>query len=524
MINMRPIAVTFLAGLMLIAPTAAANEIVEKQKDVDAILDDAVRAVAAESRIKEIESIHAYAECLGPKGEYTTRIASFDSDKVFIQRTFGDREKPSNIKINGAYGWNTDSDPFSPEIISPFEKMVNRLHEFQRMAFDFRTMFTDFELVGAEDFFGSPSFKVRAKSEIGWPANLYFSKRARTLSGYDLLNPDGTKVTNRFDEWRKIDGINLPVKITAIDPQGEWILNFKTIEFNSVRENVFDVPRPVKDMAELLRLQKQSEEAHLTKDATLLVASFDSAGIVQLSNGETSRITPEAGLNMFSSYFSRVKFDEWADIESPKIRISKDGTMASIIVRKRVRSTVPDDLGKKISRHMVFSWLEVWEKDVSDWKLMALASTDKTVERKIDGLSAREADLAELVRLHKQAQTAHLTYDAKLFVEMFAENLTQIQSGRVVSRDKKANLERFHQYFGSYKFDEWEDIVPPIIKISQDGTLATVTVQKRVSGKYKDDKGVERTDKTVFAWLEVWEKINGEWKVVTVASTSKTGN
>lgn len=53
--------------------------------------------------------------------------------------------------------------------------------------------------------------------------------------------------------------------------------------------------------------------------------------------------------------------------------------------------------------------------------------------------------------------------------------------------------------------------------------MATVIVQKRVRGTYKNEKGEEIPDHTVFAWLEVWEKIDGKWKVTTVASTEKSG-
>lgn len=135
----------------------------------------------------------------------------------------------------------------------------------------------------------------------------------------------------------------------------------------------------------------------------------------------------------------------------------------------------------------------------------------------------RKKDITELMRLREQQKTAHLTYNAELFVEMFADNLTQLQRGNATTRTKAENLARFKTYFSGYKFLEWEDIVPPVIKISKDGTLATIIVQKRVRGSYKNDKGEEESDHTIFAWLEVWEKVKGKWKVVTVASTEKYG-
>ncbi|HMS40533.1 MAG TPA: nuclear transport factor 2 family protein, partial [Pyrinomonadaceae bacterium] len=98
---------------------------------------------------------------------------------------------------------------------------------------------------------------------------------------------------------------------------------------------------------------------------------------------------------------------------------------------------------------------------------------------------------------------------------------TQVQRGNVVTRTKAENLARVKNYFSSFKFIEWENLKPPVVKISKDGTMATIIVQKRVRGTYKNDKGEEILDQTDFAWLEVWEKIDGKWKVVTVASTEK---
>ena len=134
----------------------------------------------------------------------------------------------------------------------------------------------------------------------------------------------------------------------------------------------------------------------------------------------------------------------------------------------------------------------------------------------------RIADVAELMRLHGVARASHLNYDAEQFVGLFAEKLTQIQAGDVLVRDKPTNLARFRNYFSSFKFKSWDNIVPPVILISDDGSMATVQVQKNVSGDYTDEEGKVHFSETIFAWLEVWRKIDGAWKVVTVASTRKS--
>lgn len=346
------------------------------QQTLDQLLWEARSAVGTESELSKIRSITATAECIGPKGKYTTSLVSFATDKTRFEQTFSYKPERSTILINGDVAWTGDDEP---AISTPFQRMVARGHEYQKMAIDLRKFFHDLELVGDEPFDGRPSVKLRAKNELGMSAFLFLDKESKRFSGYVLQVPNSSEtIKNVVLEWRKVGRLNLPSLVKATDSQGEWTLRFHTISLNKADEKGLQVP--------------------------------------------------------------------------PRI-----------------------------------------------------------------------ADMAELIRLHEQQKTAHLTYNAELFLDTFAENLTQLQRGNAVIRTKAENLARFKSYFSGFKFSEWEDTKPPVIKISKDGTLATKVVQKSVKGTYKNEKGEEETDHTIFAWLEVWEKIDGKWKVTTVASTDKTG-
>jgi hypothetical protein len=344
--------------------------------ELEKLFAEAVAAVGKPSEIEKIKSIEAVADCDGPKGKYTTEIKSFPAGRTYFKQTYSYRDSGTEVFINRNLAWNKPAaDEFA--LVSPFQKLVVELHEYQKMAFDFEKMFTDFESAGEEDFGGRPSFKVAAENSLGGTVYLFFDKETKLLSGYILPVPGSDQtVENVFNEWKTVGRIKLPSKITATDSSGVWVLNFDRITLNRTAEKTLDIP-------------------------------------------------------------------------------------------------------------------------------------------------PRVADLAELMRLHEQHQTAHLTYDAGLFVETFAENLVTVQRGEVVTRSREQNLERIKNYFGSYKFREWKDIKPPVFKISKDGTLATVIVEKLVTGTYANEKGETVEDKTEFAWLEVWEKIGGKWKITTVASTRK---
>lgn len=133
------------------------------------------------------------------------------------------------------------------------------------------------------------------------------------------------------------------------------------------------------------------------------------------------------------------------------------------------------------------------------------------------------ADRAELLRLHEQARTAHLGKQADLMVASFADTLLDISGGLVSPRTREQNRARFQRYFDRVSIQQWDDIAPPRIRISPDGKMAYVVVQKSVRLTSQDGAGAPRAEHTVFAWVEIYEKRGGKWTLMAVASTDRPG-
>ena len=343
---------------------------------VDEILTAAANAVGSPRDIQRIRSILAVADCVGPKGKYTTSISSFRDNKTRFEQTYTYR-KPSSIFINGELVWEKNLDTGEHVVSDPFQRMVSRLHEYQKMAFDLRSFFTELEVAGDEEFTGRPSIMLKAKNELGMPAFLYFDKVNKRLNGYKLLIPNSTDtITNIFVEWKKVGRVTLPTVIKAIDSSGEWTLSFHTIKLNVADPTPLEIPPRIADMAELLRMHEEQKTAHLTYDAELMVGDSPDRPIT-VQRGNVVKRTRAEDLARFKAYFGSFKFLEWEDIVPPVIRISKDGTMATKIVQKRVRGISKDKDGKEVTEHVVYAWLEVLEKIDGKWRLVTIASTEK---------------------------------------------------------------------------------------------------------------------------------------------------
>lgn len=134
-----------------------------------------------------------------------------------------------------------------------------------------------------------------------------------------------------------------------------------------------------------------------------------------------------------------------------------------------------------------------------------------------------EADRAALLQLHALAQTAHLEKRADLLVASFADSLLSVSQGAVTIRTPAQNRARFQAYFDRSTFLEWADLAPPVIRISPDGNMAYVIVQKRVRLSAADSSGQQRLEHTIFAWLEAYEKRDGRWTLMAVVSTDRPG-
>lgn len=131
----------------------------------------------------------------------------------------------------------------------------------------------------------------------------------------------------------------------------------------------------------------------------------------------------------------------------------------------------------------------------------------------------QSAAVDELLRLHHQARAAHFNRDARSMVAGFADDFLDVSNGRVTQPAREASVTRLQNYFNNSTFIEWDDISPPVIRVSEDATMGYVIVHKKVRLKAKQANGSEVEETEIFAWIAIYRKINGEWKLVTVAST-----
>lgn len=132
-------------------------------------------------------------------------------------------------------------------------------------------------------------------------------------------------------------------------------------------------------------------------------------------------------------------------------------------------------------------------------------------------LAADEKAIRELL---KKEQQAHLEKNIDLLLSNGTPETIVVNRGIVSVPTEEQNRARFTHYFGSVNFIKWEDTADPIIRFSDDSSLAYAIIQKQVILTLKDDV-TAKPDTTDFAWMSVWRKMDGKWKMESIVSTNK---
>lgn len=83
------------------------------------------------------------------------------------------------------------------------------------------------------------------------------------------------------------------------------------------------------------------------------------------------------------------------------------------------------------------------------------------------------------------------------------------------------NRKQINAYFGSVQFIKWDDVTAPIIRFSDDGSLAYAVVQKQVILSRQDSLGKLVINTTDYAWPSIYRKEKEDWKIECNVSTNK---
>lgn len=135
-----------------------------------------------------------------------------------------------------------------------------------------------------------------------------------------------------------------------------------------------------------------------------------------------------------------------------------------------------------------------------------------------DGEARREARAA-VERVLEEDRRAHIELDAALLASHLADTLVSVDAG-TVTRTSRADVEaRFRRYFDGTEYRAWEDVEPPLIRLSPGLDMAWVVRRVRVDRSEPDGAGGRTDRRFVSAWTATYERGPDGWRMTSVTST-----
>ena len=131
------------------------------------------------------------------------------------------------------------------------------------------------------------------------------------------------------------------------------------------------------------------------------------------------------------------------------------------------------------------------------------------------------SDTEQLLALHEEVLRAHRESNIDALLAAEEDDYVVANRGEITRPDRKARREGLGPYLRQTRFSRYVDKVPPIVKVSSDGSLGWVIVQVEARGEQTTPTGTVKPLEFVSAWIELYEKRNGRWVRVGNVSNFK---
>jgi len=124
-----------------------------------------------------------------------------------------------------------------------------------------------------------------------------------------------------------------------------------------------------------------------------------------------------------------------------------------------------------------------------------------------------DADADELRSLHERVLAAHRSGDVGDWMAVEAEEYVSANGGTITLPSVAERLAAREPYLRSTTFTSYRDLRPPIVALSRDRTLGWLIAEVEIRGT-QISEGAENGVDAIWAWVELYEKQDGVWRLV----------
>lgn len=209
---------------------------------VDSILTRHEKAVGGKA-VQKLKSLYATAQVTSPRGPYVTELFSMGTGKLLYRQTGPGTKRFSGYVVD-TLAWSYDKNTGRSEKLDDTTAWVLRGHEFQIISLFVDELFKQPSYTGQDSCGDFACSTVTVYDRMNQKTFLFFRNDNGLLTGLTFRKPYGEMEMIRvvFNEWKTVEGLTLPAKITITDNSGEYILCFVSFEFNTLPPEFFAIP------------------------------------------------------------------------------------------------------------------------------------------------------------------------------------------------------------------------------------------------------------------------------------------
>ena len=148
------------------------------------------------------------------------------------------------------------------------------------------------------------------------------------------------------------------------------------------------------------------------------------------------------------------------------------------------------------------------------YTLLTLLSVTAVVSGGCVTIESGDSDVAALKALHENVLEFHRQGNVDAWMAQEADNVVSANRGTISFTSAEERRARREPYLSSTSFDVYRDLRPPVIRVSDDGTLGWVIAEVEMKGSAVSDDGERVPFEAIWAWIELYEKQGGAWKAV----------
>lgn len=129
-----------------------------------------------------------------------------------------------------------------------------------------------------------------------------------------------------------------------------------------------------------------------------------------------------------------------------------------------------------------------------------------------------ERERAALMAVHAQDRQAHMTTNPQLILAHAGGEHIYVRDGQITRKSREQVESDFARVFAGATYQEWDDLEPPIVSVSDDASMGWMIVRTRVRRTVHDGDTQEQ-QQFVYAGIMTYAKHDGVWVRVANVST-----